>query len=90
MIKLESQATQFLVNRLSGSRSMVELNDELKIITIRLEAPTLKAIEEMTAKTGGWSRNLVVNFLLMGGLELVGQQLRQEKEEQGQFYWEIK
>lgn len=90
MIKLQSEATQFLINRLSGSRSMVELNDELKIITIRLEAPTLKAIEDMTAKTGGWSRNLVVNFLLMGGLELVRHQLDQENPELNLPFWEAK
>lgn len=82
MIKIISEATCFLVNRIEGKKTKVELSEEvIKPITIRIEEPTLKAIEKIVEETDGWSRNLVVNFLLMGGIELVRQQLAQNQME---------
>lgn len=78
MIRIVSDATNFLVNRIEGKKTKVELSEEVvKSVTVRLEEPTLREIEKLVEETDGWSRNLVVNFLLMGGIELVRTQLAQ-------------
>lgn len=78
MIKIQSDATQFLVQRLCGSNIKAFVTDEeTKTITVRLEASTLSIIEEYVEKTG-WSRNVVVAFLLQGGIEIVATQLEYE------------
>lgn len=82
MIRIVSDATNFLVNRIEGKKSRAELSEGvLKSVTVRLEEPTLREIEKLVEATDGWSRNLVVNFLLMGGLELVHTQLAQRGHE---------
>lgn len=84
MIRIHSEATNFLVQRLCGSNIKAFVTDEeTKGITIRLEASTLTAIEEYVEKTG-WSRNAVVAFLLQGGIELVETQM-EDKEPQIQL-----
>lgn len=81
MIRLESDATSILVARLSGSRVKCELSDEqVKGISLRIEEPTLRQVEEMVAATEGFSRNVVLNMLIWGGLELVQQQLEQREQ----------
>lgn len=81
MIRLESDATSILVSRLSGSRIKCELSDEVvKSISLRIEEPTLKQVEAMVAATEGFSRNVVLNMLIWGGLELVQQQLEQREQ----------
>ena len=80
MIKIQSDATRFLVDRIQGSNIKAVVPDESsKGITIRVEEPILKTIEEYVEATG-WSRNVVVNFLLQGGVELVSTQIQQNEE----------
>lgn len=76
MLKIESEATKFLVNRIMGSPTKVELNDnEVKAITLRIDSEVVAQIDRYMELTG-WSRNLVATFLLMGGIELVEHQLK--------------
>ena len=76
MLKIESENTQFLVNRIMGSSIKVELNDnEVKAITLRIDSEVVAQIERYMDLTG-WSRNLVTTFLLMGGIEVVEHQLK--------------
>lgn len=78
MIKISSTASIFLVNRLLGSRSVTEMpEDTVKAITIRVNESLVKEIEELTARTEGWSRNLVLDFVIRAGLDLVEHEVQQ-------------
>lgn len=82
MIKIVSEATRFLVDRIQGSNVKAVVTDEAtKGITVRIEESTLKIIEDYVEQTG-WARNTVIAFLLHGGIELVASQLQQDEEQQ--------
>ena len=86
MISVASDTLQILVSRLTGSRvKALQADEECRQISIRLEEPLLQEIEELTKKTEGFSRNVVITFLLMAGLDLVRHQIQViERQEEGE------
>lgn len=87
MIKVSYEPTDFLVSRLLGSRNkMTQSEGEIRQITIRLEEPVMKRIEKMVEKTEGWSRNVVIQTLLEGGLALVEHSIAWHEERDEALY----